>query len=44
METGRTGRSYGTEFKRDAVKLVIDRGRTPGKFFRAGGQDPLKLK
>jgi transposase len=27
METGRTRRSYGTEFKRDAVKLVIDRGR-----------------
>jgi len=28
MEAGKTRRSYGAEFKRDAVKLVIDRGRS----------------
>jgi transposase len=28
METGKTRRSYGVEFKRDAVKLVIDGGRS----------------
>jgi transposase len=27
METEKTRRSYGAEFKRDAVKLVIDGGR-----------------
>ena len=29
METGKTRRSYGVEFKRDAVKLVINGGRSP---------------
>jgi transposase-like protein len=37
METGRTRRSYGTEFKRDAVKLVIDRGRNAREVARGLG-------